>query len=374
LLPEDFGTALTALMVLRPVGRSGSALCEWLNSTKADDRSYRLMPPRNLPVPVDIILDETFSEFIDALNEGRRSLNRTTSRILPNIFDEANNDLQDALHRARSAAFEARLVGGLYGPLEDPVWRAEWSYPFHIAALARQYRIAVTPAEQRDALLKLGEGVARTIGLLSLAVQIKRSGNFTRPMRSKFDNGATFGTWLRITKELVERGPVPELVELEDVLVPGGTHDLLKEISNLRNRTHHAQSARSRFQLKVELEQNEPLLISSLESVSWLSALRWEHVDECQYLSDGHELAGELLHGSHPGWEPFRRPVVKPRLRDRIWVESLSSADPLDLGAIAAVEFCSKCNARELFLIDKIDGRTAELRSLNEHTVEREVG
>lgn len=359
-LPEDFGTALTALMVLRPVGRSGSALCEWLNSTKAGDRSYRLTPHRNLPVPVDIILDQTFSDFIDALNEGRRSLNRTTSRILPNIFDEANNDLQDALHQARSAAFEARLVGGLFHPLEDPVWRAEWSYPFHIAALARQYRIAVTPAEQRDALLKLGEGIARTLGLLALAVQIKRSGTFTGSLRSKLHRGATFGTWLHITKDLVESSTVPELVELEDALAPGGAHDLLTEISNLRNQTHHAQGVRSRFQLEVELKQNDPLIISTLESVSWLPALRWEHVDECQYLGDGHELAGELLHGSHPGWEPFRRPVGKPRLRDRVWVESPSSADPLDRGAIAIVEFCSKCNSRELFLIDKIDGRTAE--------------
>jgi type I restriction enzyme M protein len=372
LLPAEFGSALTSLNVLNPIGNSGAALCEWLNSGEAEDRPREL--PRNAPVPIDLILDTEFVECIEDIVDVREKLGRTMARIVPNIFTEAAADLETVRRHARASASEGRLLGGLLSPLEDPVWRAELSYPFHAAALARKYRTAITPAEQKEALLKLAEGVARTVGVLALAVKIKRAGRFNSALRNTFRYGAHFGTWLHLIKELVERGPVPELPAIQDALAPANTHELLTEIIDLRNETAHAHGVSSRYRLEDEVKEVEPLLVASIESVSWLSALTWEQLDECRYVGDGYELVGERLHGSHPEWEPFQRQIVEQRVPNRVWVESPSVAQPLDLGQVAVVDYCQKCRARELFLLDNVIGRTAVLHSLNKCKIRREVG
>ncbi|MBK3545937.1 hypothetical protein [Streptomyces sp. MBT60] len=84
---------------------------------------------------------------------------------------------------ARTAASESRTVEELARPMSDPVWRAEMTYPYPVAVLCRQYRIATTPAQRKEALLKLGEALTRCIGVLALRIRIGRQGHFTRRMR-----------------------------------------------------------------------------------------------------------------------------------------------------------------------------------------------
>jgi type I restriction enzyme M protein len=370
LLPEGFGTALTPLKVLRPVGHSGRALCEWLNSSQINDYGLGSRVPMSAPVPLTAIMDAEFDQLLEDLHEGRRSLSRTTSRILPNVFRESANDLEDVRKKARIAASEARLIDELVRPLEDPLWRAEWSYPYHVAALARQYRIAVTPDTQKDGILKLGEGIARTLGILALAVQIRRHGSFSSALRNQFRNGATFGVWLRIIKQLVEAGAVPELQELGSVLNPGNAYEMLDKLQDFRNDSHHAHGVRSHHQLEDEVALLEPILMSSLASLSWMSGLRWELVDQCQFLGNGNQLIGECLRGSHPDWEPFARFSSGQLTPNRIYVQNPTSGAPIDLWPIASGERCTKCFSRELFLLDRSNRNSLVLRSLKEHTVD----
>ncbi|MER6063742.1 hypothetical protein ABT167_21645 [Streptomyces sp. NPDC001792] len=82
---------------------------------------------------------------------------------------------------AKAFAYEARIIEDLVQPLGDLVRRAEWTYPYDVAASALQYRIATTPAPRKDALPKLAEDVARCAGVLAVAVQIDRDqGSITR--------------------------------------------------------------------------------------------------------------------------------------------------------------------------------------------------
>ena len=215
LLPEGFGTALTSLDVLHPIGNKGRVLCEWLNSSRAIDFSIGRRPSSTDPVPAAAIADSELDELLEDLHDGRYILRQITSRILPNIFDNPADNLDGVRRAARSAASEARLAGELARPLEDPVWRAEWSYPYHIAALARQYRIASAPESKKEACLKLGEGIARILGILSLAILVGRRGSFSSDLRRRFHIGATFGTWLKLIELVSAEGPVPELPELE---------------------------------------------------------------------------------------------------------------------------------------------------------------
>ncbi|MEU4235548.1 class I SAM-dependent DNA methyltransferase [Nonomuraea sp. NPDC026600] len=371
-LPEPFGSALTPLKVLRPLGHSGRVLCEWLNSTKLNEYVREPQLSTTAPVPIRAIMDQELDRLLKDLDDGRRSLRRTTSRILPNIFNELTNDSEDVQWTARSLSSEAHLIDELVRPLEDPLWRAEWSYPYHVAALARQYRIASTPDSRRDGIIKLGEGVARALGIIALALEIRRRGSFSSAMRKKFNIGASFGTWLEIVKQLVEADTVPELPELSSALNPGSAYEMLHQIQGFRNVSHHAHGMPSRYQLETEISQLEPILMAGLESVSWLSGLRWELVDQCQFLGNGsNQLVGELLRGSHPDWEPFTRLSVEQLIPNRIYVGSPSSSNLIDLWPIASCELCAKCSARELFLLDKVTRDGLVLRSLKGHMIDR---
>ena len=370
LLPSGFGVALTPLTVLHPIGHTGRALSEWLNSTKINDYDPGLRVSGSALVPASVITDPELDQLLEDLNDGRHKLRQTTSRILPNIFDDSASNIDDIRRTSRSAASEARMLGELVLPLEDLVWRAEWSYPYHAAALARQYRFASTLQARKEAILKLGEGIARTLGVLSLAVLIRRQGSFSNELRGQFLRGATFGTWLTLIRQLLANGSVPELPELGRAMDPASTYQALQKLLAFRNDSGHAHGIRSHYELKEEIERIEPVLLSILGTVSWLSGLSWNLLEECQFLGNGYLLRGWRLRGSHPDWEPFSRPSVDPIIPNRVYSESSSSGASIDLWPVARCEVCTKCHARELFLLDKINGDTLLLRSLKDHSID----
>ncbi|MFI9273965.1 class I SAM-dependent DNA methyltransferase [Kitasatospora sp. NPDC052896] len=381
LLPPEFGDALTPLTVLRPINNSGRALCEWLRTRPGDQNAAAV--PRisiNSLVPIDLIKDPEFNALMDALEVGRATLASTTAGILPNVFRDPQAGIHELRHATRAAASQARLIGELVRPLEDPVWRAEWSYPYHVAALARQYRVAATPSDRHQTLLKLAEGIARCIGVLALAIEIRRKQRFTRSLQDKFTrgDGATWGTWHKsLITPLVQAGPVPELPELEGVLDPGGVIEPLTALLDGRNKTGHAYRAPAAHKLEREISALEPLVVTALESVGWLAAHHWDLVDTCKYATNRFTLTGRRLRGSHPDWESFEYlPRSSPLEPGRIYVEGASSDNPLELWPIARAEVCVECDAPELFLISKINSnRTVmTLRCSKDHEIETAIG
>ncbi|MEU4361959.1 class I SAM-dependent DNA methyltransferase [Promicromonospora sp. NPDC023987] len=356
LLPTDFGEALTPLTVLRPLGSSGRALCEWLRTRAGEEESPHFHVSMNSLAPVELIRDPEFNSLLVDLDGGKEALARTTSRILPNVFRDPRSGLDEMRRTAAASAYEARIIGELVQPLGDPVWRAEWSYPYHVASLARQYRIATTLAQRKDALLKLAESVARCVGVLALAVRIHRRQNFDDSLRSPFKRGggATFGTWQNQISSLLKEGPAPELPGLEGALGPDGLIDLLDKLRGMRNDSSHASRVQPEHELEREVSILEPLVVVALESVGWLSSLRWDMVDMCTYTGNGgFTLFGRRLRGSHPDWEPFERPHPGALDPNRIYVYGPSAA-PLALWPIAQAEVCMECNAWELFLLHKV--------------------
>ncbi|MFF4115788.1 hypothetical protein ACFY0P_20250 [Streptomyces sp. NPDC001714] len=164
---------------------------------------------------------------LDDLNHGKAALAVTTSKILPNVFQ----GMQAACRPASTKCADGQVfrVRGSHhrrpGPAaRRPVQRAEWIYPYDVAARAGQCRIATTPARRKDALPKLAEGVARCAGVLAVAVQIDRDqGYVDTPRKNRsLAGGATFGTWEKQIETLVKARPIPELPEWEGALDPDG--------------------------------------------------------------------------------------------------------------------------------------------------------
>jgi type I restriction enzyme M protein len=367
LLPADFGDALTTLTVLRPKGHSGKTLEEWLRSGHVYQHGLPSHVSMDMPVPIDVITDPEFGPMIDDLAKGRANIRATTAKLLPNVFHVPVIELVQLRRTVRDAATEAQLIGELIRPLDDPVWRAELTYPFPVASLARHYRIASTPASRKEALLKLGESIARSVGVMCLAIMYQRHGQFSADLHRSFRTGATFGTWNRIIKDLRSAGEVSELPELNGVLDPNGVHALLEKIRKVRNREGHAFGISAPHEVKEEIGQLEPLVVAALEATTWLSNVPWELVEECRYTGSDFEVSGKRLRGSHQEWEPVDRPEVKGLAPHRIYAQSPATADPVCLWPIATAVVCPVCHNLDLFLINQISDGNITLRSRNDH-------
>ncbi|MEU6343983.1 class I SAM-dependent DNA methyltransferase [Streptomyces sp. NPDC046977] len=368
ILPAGFGDAVTRLFVLHPTKGSGRGLCEWLNSRKGNTAFPQARDLLDTPVPVELVTSIDIEELLAEVQEGRHTLRMATEGILPNVFTGPETRVAEIRQAIRFVAREARLAGQLVRPFDDPVWRAEASYPFHVAALARRYRVSTYPAERKDGLLKLGEGTARILGILALRELIAYHGSFNSALRKMFRQGATFGTWTTLIQRFLDHVPSPQLPELVAVHENNITQLSLKDIKDLRNISHHAHGVRRSHELDEDVENLEPPVLSAISSVNWLSSTDWFWVERCEYLDDSSfHVVGLRLRGSHPNWEPFSRPIDHPLRPDRLYVDGTPPGKPMDLWPLAIVSLCPDCRTRELFLLNQIANDTAILRSLEEH-------
>ncbi|GAA3450537.1 type I restriction-modification system subunit M [Dactylosporangium matsuzakiense] len=372
LLPPNFGEAVTSMFVLHPAEGRGRLLCEWLNSRPEDSSAGLRMTGRKLmdiQVPVDLF-DGDIERHLEAVQESRHKIQAAASSTLPNVFSGGQTEIHRLRDEIRSAASEAALVADLMRPVEDPVGRAEWSYPFHIASLARRYRISTHPAEQQDGLLKLGEGIARVLGILALGELIADQGGLTATLRGHLRTGATFGTWTTFIGRFVDGAVTPQLTDLGRLRDVGGIRDVLAAIKQVRNRTHHSHGVRAHHEIEKDVEALEPHVISALKTTNWLAANPWDWVERCEYIDDSsYRIVGLTLRGSHPSWEPFDRPSLSPLRPSRIYVNG-ASGNPVDLLPLAAVSLCPQCRSPELFLLNQCQDETLILRSLEEHELE----
>lgn len=369
LLPANFGEAVTAMFVLQPSDGHGHVLAEWLNSRPDDATTLRMTSSQLLdtPVPVDMVRPE-IEDFLEVVQEGRHKMRATAASTLPNVFAGPQTDVQRLRDEIRSAANEAWLIADLMRPVEDPVGRAEWSYPYHIASLARRYRIGTHPAEQKDGLLKLGEGIARVLGILALS-EIAAHGEIDAHLRRSFQKGATFGTWTTAIQKFVESVNEPSLPDLARLADPDGVSALLERIRELRNDTHHSHGIRAGFEIEKDVRALDPHVVAVITSVNWLAGNAWDWVERCEYLDESsYRIVGLTLRGSHPGWEPFDRPSTYPQRPQRVYVTG-SGGIPITLWPFAEVSICETCQTRELFLLDQWLEDTLILRSLEEHEI-----
>ncbi|CAL9396155.1 hypothetical protein SUDANB6_01362 [Streptomyces sp. enrichment culture] len=325
-------------------------------------------------VPADLVTDSEVESLLETVQEGRRALRTTMSGILPNVFGSGERDVQGVRNEIRAAAHEAGLIGELVRPLDDPISRAEWSFPYHAAALSRRYRVSTHPAERKDGLLKLGEGLAQVLGVLALT-ELAASNGFSRNLRKQFRTGATFGTWLWLLDRLEAEGIAPRIQQLATVRDRGNARALLGHIKDFRNTSHHAHGVRASHQLAEDVERLEPHIVRAISAVSWLSGTYWDWVERCEYLDEGsYRIVGLRLRGGHPSWEPFERSSPQPLRPDRIYVDSAPYGAPVDLWPFAVVSLCGECRTRELFLLNEARGDQLTLRSLEEHSLEITYG
>ncbi|MEU4524933.1 N-6 DNA methylase [Amycolatopsis sp. NPDC024027] len=374
-LPADFGEAATSLPALRPHGPYGRALCEWINHRTDHTRFSHAPrhPPDDLPVPIDLITDDLLDGVLEELQRHRRTLGGAVSNLVPNVFSATNRDVRHFREHARSIAVQAGLADDVMTSAIDPVWQAELTFPFHVAALARQYRLSVQPAERKDALLKLGEGLARTIGILVLT-ESSDGGRLPATLDRSFRTGATFGTWLTIINRFMRGSAPPKMRELAELKLGTRLVELLRAIKDARNDSSHAHGVRATHQLEDEADALEPVVLSALTSANWLSTVHWDWVARCEYQDEfSYLLVGQRLRGSHPSWEPFERSSTYPLRPGRIYTGTDTTTEtgrPVDLSPLAEARICADCQTRELFLINTVMGDDITLRSLADHAAD----
>ncbi|WP_280312171.1 class I SAM-dependent DNA methyltransferase [Nocardia abscessus] len=373
-LPMQFGEAATTMSVLRPYGPYGHGLCEWMNS-QTDQTTFghaRRQPSHDLPVPIDLIADSLLDGLLETVENSRRLVREVVPRLLPNLFTEAKRDTRFFRENARAITTQAIVVGDVVSAVVDPVWRAEWTYPFHVAALARRYRLSNQPAERKDALLKLGEGVARTVGILALT-EFMEGNRLPKKMANRIGSGATFGNWVDILRDFRDETSPPRMRELTELRDNARLFESLRTIQGFRNSAAHAHGIRAMHQLEEEVEELQPLVLSALTAANWLSTIEWNWITDCKYLAESsYLLIGHRLRGSHPQWEPFEQSSTYPLRPKRLYTGTdilAGAGQPLDLTPLATVRLCSDCNTNELFLIDKIHKENITLRSLEEHSI-----
>jgi type I restriction-modification system DNA methylase subunit len=370
-LPAAFGDAVSPLSVLRPVKGAARAIQEWLDAAQnAEIAAHGRL--RDIPVPLPLIGDPQMDDWLDDLQQTRADLSRVVSTLMPNVFDDLRGDFSRLRRNLAATTSQARLASELVQPLSDPVWSAEWAYPFPIATLARQYRIAASLPQRKEALLKLGESIARTLGVLALAVLAERNGGvLSGKLRARFSRGATFGTWTALIRDLVQQGPVPELGELEEMLGDGGPQEILLRIQRARNSSGHAYGVRAAHELEEEIADIEPVVVSALETVSWLAQLQFDLVDRCEYTGSAFRLIGRRLRGSHPEWEPFERLVPEPVAPSQVYVNNLASTRTIQLAPVANTRLCIDCRQWELFILNDIHDDVATFRSGRDHEIKQ---
>ncbi|TCO45870.1 HsdM family class I SAM-dependent methyltransferase [Actinocrispum wychmicini] len=367
-LPPDFGEALTKLTVLRPRGGvHAGTLAEWLNAGQITGWSGGFSLPDSLPTPTVALRDDEIAALIASLNQGRRTIDQVTRTLLPNVFRTDVADLEALKGIAVTTASQAHLLNQVLQPLEDPFWRAEWNYPFHVAVLARQYRLAQGATARRERILRLAEGITRVLGLFALVIRVRRQGVFSNNLKKSFDRGASFNSWLTVLRNLKADGEIPELPELNRVAFdPGGLGALLESLCRARNDPAHAHGAMTDRAIEDEVVVVEQDVMTCLDLVGWFATTRWEFVEQCLYLGEGEgfRLVGYRLVASHPDWERFERDVADPLHPDRIHVWS-ELAPPISFKCFARVLDCDDCRRKELFLFDGVTDERVTLRSLN---------
>jgi hypothetical protein len=335
------------------------------------------------PVPVEAIKNPDFAGLIEELDTVRADLTRLARPLFPgfsNIFKTPTDGLAGFQRAMRSRAAEAHLLGELVQPLSDPIWRAELSYPFHVAGLARHYRIAHQADARKDALLKLGESLARSLGVVALAIMIQRDEGFSLPLANPFTRGAgaTFGTWTKLLSDFLGSGGVPELPAFEGMRGLDGTLSVLQKIKDHRNASGHAFGVRQAHERDAEVRSLEPMVVTALETLPWLSRLHWDLIEHCSYIGAGYTLRGRRLRGSHPEWEPLDEEYHEQLAPHRIYLRGPLLAAPIDLTPVASVGICDACGQRELFLINnaKVSGAQVTqltLRSDKDHEMTRNL-
>jgi type I restriction enzyme M protein len=238
--------------------------------------------------------------------------------------------------------------------------------------LARRYRLSSQPAERKDTLLKLSEGLARTVGILALSEFVDH-GRLPDKVANIFKSGATFNTWLDLAERSSQVTAPPRMRELGELRDSTRLIELLRMIKGVRNDSAHAHGVRAAHQLEKEAEILEPLVVSALVTANWLSTVQWDWVERCEYLDESsYLLTGRRLRGSHPDWEPFERSSTYPMRPDRLYAGTDTTTmrgRPVDLTPLAAVQICPECHAYELFLIDQVRDGQIKLRSLEDHSI-----
>lgn len=322
-------------------------------------------------MPIDLVADRRLDAVLEDVQESRRVMGEAMSS-LPNVFSGTNRDLLRFREEARSIAVQGSLVADAMRSAVDPVWQAEWTYPFHVAALARRYRLSSQAAERKDTLLKLSEGLARTVGILALS-EFVDGGHLPDKVAGSFRSGATFNTWLGLAERSSQGSTPPKMRELGELRDSIRLIELLRKIKQVRNDSSHAHGVRAAHQLDEEAETLEPLVVSALVTANWLSTVRWDWVEHCQYLDEfSYLLTGRRLRGSHLDWEPFERSSTYPMRPGRLYAgtdTTTNTGQPVDLTPLAAVKICPQCQAYELFLIDQVRDGQITLRSLEEHSI-----
>ena len=380
LLPDRFGSAATNMAVLRPIEASRSntlLLSQWLASSDCERQqtgfgTLHLSP--DIMVPVGLVTNEALATAAAALVQAREESLLLIDSLFPEPLEgRFTPDLEPT--SLWTGAATARAVLSLLQPLTDVVQRAELQFPYQIAKLARDYRLAAQPGKRLDAGLLLAESVVRTIGVVAAAALASSDSRQMAPSLNHFSGGISAGSWLQILRDVQKTRALVEYPELEEIGFRNrGLGSLLDECVKTRNQVRHAPGIMTEAEQEDLLSKFEPVLFEVLDRSTWLSQYEFLHVRSCEYVAARHEVNAMRLNGSHPDWQPVVVPVSEPIERNHLYLDTPATSSLLCIHPFALVKTCSECQREELYVLDRIeDGGKGQARSLKNHQVEVDV-
>ena len=149
-------------------------------------------------VPNQLVHDSVAMNAVaNDLFEARSVVQRQLDELLRDPFEGGKFDV-DSLNLGALA--RVRAIGELIEPIEDPVHRAEFEYPFQIASLARTYRLARSADERLESGLRLAEATCRALGVVGAAL-IAAGDTDSEAIGQAFQGGISTGSWLHLIKE-----------------------------------------------------------------------------------------------------------------------------------------------------------------------------
>jgi type I restriction-modification system DNA methylase subunit len=380
-LPADFGMACTRLEVLKPattVQENAFLLSLWLASPECrlqQTGSFGSRLNRETMVPLELVTDSALAAAVDDLIRDRNESLRLIDALFPDPFDIGS--LQNLVPSTlRTEASMARAVKSLLHPLTDVVQRAELQYPYQIAKLARDYRLAARSGRQLEAGLLLAEAVVRSAGIVAAAALADAGPEVRDSVLSRFSGGISTGEWLSILQEAQAAGSLSAYPELAGLSFrKKGVGALLQVSVEIRNRVTHTTGMMTGAEQADVLAQLEPVLFEVLDRSTWLSQYEFLQVRSCVFTGARHEVVANRLNGSHPDWEPVVVPVNEPVAPNFLYLDTPDTSSLLSLHPFASATTCETCRRDEFYVLDRVrEGGAGESRSLRDHRIEVETG
>lgn len=300
-------------------------------------------------------------------------LHAQLSELRDSVFEEVDPGRIGG--RLAEASDQARLIADVVEQQQEPLRRVRDLYPYPVSRVVRSYQHALRPEDEYKQILRIGENLIVTLGVMGLAWAREHDrfpSQFRHLARGWQRGGGSLGHWLGMARECARnmREDGVEFSGYADALETGRKKGLLSALESLlsaRNDEAHGAGPRTDLEVQATLTELEPELNIALEESSFLARTTWLLPKRASWrrTTRRFEITALKLMGDHPEFEPAVIYEDNPVAENAIYVTPDTEGRPYDLTPFCVMLPCNKCLRSEIYYPDRVDNNGAHLRSLD---------